>query len=71
MFAGLIERLCREDEGQDLIEYGILTGIVVAIGVIVFTSINDKMAGAYGNWGTQIQNNWEPDNPLPPAPPAP
>lgn len=68
MFAGLIERLCREDEGQDLIEYGILTGIVVAIGVIVFTSINGKMSGAYGNWGTQIQNNWEPNNPLPPAP---
>jgi Flp pilus assembly pilin Flp len=68
MFAERARRLVLEEDGQDLIEYGLLTGIVVAIGVIVFTSINGKMSGAYGNWGTQIQNNWEPNNPLPPAP---
>lgn len=68
MFAELARRLVLEEDGQDLIEYGLLTGIVVAIGVIVFTSINGKMANAYGGWGTQIQNNWEPNNPLPPAP---
>ena len=64
-------QLIADESGQDLIEYGLLTGIVVAIGVIVFTSINGKMANAYGGWGTEIQNNWEPNNPLPPAPPAP
>ena len=71
MFAELGPRLLVEEDGQDLIEYGLLTGIVVAIGVIVFTSITGKMANAYGNWGTEIQNNWQPDNPLPPAPPTP
>ena len=57
-----------DDSGQDLVEYGILTGIVVAIGVAVFTSINDKMADAYGDWGTEIQTNWVPAPALPPAP---
>jgi Flp pilus assembly pilin Flp len=57
-----------DESGQDVIEYGLLTGIVVAIGVAVFTSINDKMADAYGDWGAEIQTNWEPASPAPPAP---
>ena len=61
-------QLLTDESGQDLIEYGLLTGIVVAIGVTVFTSINDKMADAYGNWGTEIQTNWVPAPALPPAP---
>ena len=64
-------RFVLEESGQDVIEYGLLTGIVVAIGVAVFTSINDKMADAYGDWGGEIQTNWVPAAPLPPPPPAP
>jgi Flp pilus assembly pilin Flp len=64
-------RFALEESGQDVIEYGLLTGIVVAIGVAVFTSINDRMADAYGDWGTEIQTNWVPAAPLPPPPPAP
>ena len=60
-----------DESGQDVIEYGLLTGIVVAIGVAVFTSINDKMADAYGDWGAEIQTNWVPAPALPPAPPEP
>jgi Flp pilus assembly pilin Flp len=64
----LLRRLVREQDGQDLIEYGLLTGIVAAIGVLVFVSISTKMGNAYGTWGTQIQNNWIPNAPLPPTP---
>jgi Flp pilus assembly pilin Flp len=46
----LVARFLEEESGQDLIEYGLLTGIVVAMGVIVFTSIQGKMRGAYLTW---------------------
>lgn len=64
----LIRRCLREEDGQDLIEYGLLTGIVIALGVAIFASINGKLASAYDNWGNQIEANWEPGNPAPPAP---
>jgi Flp pilus assembly pilin Flp len=70
MFTEFIRRLCWEDEGQDLIEYGILAGIVITVGVVIFTTINTKMGAAYDTWGTQIQDRWIP----PPAqvpPPSP
>ena len=62
-------QLLVDESGQDLIEYGLLTGIVVAIGVVVFTSINGKMADAYGDWGAEIQTNWVPAPALPPPTP--
>ena len=68
MFAECVRRLFREDEGQDLIEYGILTGMVITIGIVIFTTISTKMGAAYDDWGTQIQDNWEP---LPPTVPTP
>ena len=70
-WARMGRQLLVDEGGQDLIEYGLLTGIVVAIGVVVFTSINSKMAAAYGNWGAEIQTNWVPAPALPPAPPTP
>lgn len=60
----LFRRLFREDAGQDLIEYAILTAIVTAGGVLVFVSIRAKMAGVYVGWGTTIQDNWDPAPPL-------
>lgn len=71
MFAELMKQLWLEDEGQDLLEYGILTGIVITIGVVIFTTINTKMGNAYITWGNQIEDRWIPDAPLPPPPPSP
>jgi Flp pilus assembly pilin Flp len=61
-------QLLLEDEGQDLIEYGLITGIIMTVGVLIFSTISSKMGAAYDEWGTQIQDNWEP---LPPAVPTP
>jgi Flp pilus assembly pilin Flp len=58
-------RFIRETTGQDLIEYAVLTGIVAALSLGIFTSIQTKMANAYVTWSNQIQTNWEP------APPGP
>ena len=56
-------RLFVEDAGQDLIEYGLLTGIVIVVGFLVFITIRTKMGAAYVTWGAAILNNWEPSPP--------
>jgi Flp pilus assembly pilin Flp len=71
MLAEFVSRLLREDEGQDLIEYGILTGMVITIGIVIFTTISTKMGNAYDTWGTEIEDNWIPDQPQVPPPPSP
>ena len=54
-----LRRFFVEDAGQDMIEYGILTGIVMAVGFLVFVTIQGKLGVAYSGWGTAILNNWE------------
>ena len=62
--AGLLRRLSKEDKGQDLIEYVLLTGIIAIAGILVFPTIQTKMATAYQNWNTGAQAIWEPPPPM-------
>ena len=39
----LLKRLYREDSGQDLIEYVLLTGIIAIAGILVFPIVQGKM----------------------------
>jgi pilus assembly protein Flp/PilA len=39
----LIVRFISEDQGQDLIEYGLLVGIITTVGVLAITSIGGKV----------------------------
>jgi Flp pilus assembly pilin Flp len=39
----LLKRLVREDAGQDLIEYGLLVGIITAVAVGAVTAIGPKV----------------------------
>lgn len=66
----LVARFCREETGQDLIEYAILTAIVTVGSIAVFATIRTKMSDAYGTWGTEIQDRWSPDDPIVPFPPS-
>lgn len=38
----LLVRFISEDQGQDLIEYGLLVGIITTVGVLAITSIGGK-----------------------------
>jgi Flp pilus assembly pilin Flp len=62
--ADLIKRLYREDSGQDLIEYVLLTGIIAIAGILVFPIVQGKMATAYQNWNANAQAVWEPPPPM-------
>jgi hypothetical protein len=56
-------RLLVRDDGQDLIEYALLTGIVAVLGALLFPSILEKMGAAYQSWLTGSQAIWEPPPP--------
>jgi Flp pilus assembly pilin Flp len=60
----LCVRLFREDAGQDLIEYALLTAIVTVGSLAVFSAIRGKMGTSYTTWGTEVQQRWEPGDPL-------
>ena len=61
-------QFCRDESGQDLIEYGLLTGIITVSSILVFGLIQGKMQAAYISWESTGQTNWEPDNPIPITP---
>jgi Flp pilus assembly pilin Flp len=58
-----LARLVRNDTGQDLIEYGLLIGIIAMGAVTVLPSIATKMGIAFVQWGNNINNQWIPKPP--------
>jgi hypothetical protein len=63
-----ILRVGLDDDGQDLVEYALLTATVGIAGFAVFGIMRDNMAQAYDNWINpatpgSIQYNWEPPPP--------
>jgi Flp pilus assembly pilin Flp len=58
-------RLVRDERGQDLIEYALLTGIVAIGWVLVGSPLATRMATAYQTWNSQAQSLWIPPPPTP------
>ena len=54
-----ILRLAREDSGQDLVEYALLTASVGLAGAAVFAVMGLVLNTAYTNWDSGTQNLWE------------
>jgi Flp pilus assembly pilin Flp len=52
-----VKRLVREDDGQDLIEYALLSAFIGLAGVTVFNAMGATMATAYTNWNTAVQSD--------------
>ena len=49
----LVTRFVRDDAGQDLIEYGLLVGIITATAVLTIRSLGTIVEGFY----TSLQTN--------------
>ena len=63
--AALAIRFFREEEGQDLVEYGLLAGIFATAAALIFPRLIPLMANSYSNHGNEINNAWIPGDPLP------
>jgi Flp pilus assembly pilin Flp len=43
----LLKKLVREEAGQDLIEYGLLVGLITAAAVLTITNLGPRIVGYY------------------------
>ncbi len=55
-------RLIKSDDGQDLVEYALLTGIVVVAAAIVLPGAA-ALGDIYETWTDNINALWEPPPP--------
>ena len=63
--SALVIRLLRDENGQDLIEYGLLAAIFATAAALLFPSLIPAMGNTYTNHATQIDSAWVPNDPLP------
>lgn len=52
----LITRFVREDEGQDLIEYAVVGGLIAVAGITLLTSIGTQVTRVLGAIVTKLTN---------------
>ena len=64
LLSRLGQKLSKDKDGQDLIEYALLTGIIALVGILVFPSIQSKMADAYQHWNDNANDIWIPPPPM-------
>ena len=57
--AGLIRRLMRSEQGQDVIEYALLTAALGLAGIASWPAITQAIGLAYQTFDTQTQAIWE------------
>ncbi len=59
-----VTQLVRDESGQDLVEYAVLTGLIAVGSVLLFSQLAALMEGSYDGWNAASQDAWEP---CPPA----
>ena len=59
----LLFRLITEDQGQDLIEYALLTAAVSVATVLGIAALGSAVNSVYTAWDTRTQDLWEPQAP--------
>jgi Flp pilus assembly pilin Flp len=52
----MLIRLLTSDDGQDLIEYALLSALIGIVGILAWTNISGAIGFAYTNWDTGVQN---------------
>jgi pilus assembly protein Flp/PilA len=50
----LLTRVLQEDDGQDLIEYGLLIGIITLASVLAITAVGGKVTGYFTTLSTTM-----------------
>jgi Flp pilus assembly pilin Flp len=60
-----LKRLVRDEGGQDLVEYALLTGIIAVGWLLVGTPITGRMKSAYESWNSNANALWVTPAPTP------
>jgi Flp pilus assembly pilin Flp len=63
LFFQKAQLLWNDDQGADLVEYGLLASIIALAGLLVFPSIFTKLGAAFDTWGGDVYDAWEPNDP--------
>ena len=50
----MVSRFLREESGQDLIEYGLLIGIITVACIVSIQAIGPKVAGYYSSLNAKL-----------------
>lgn len=66
MLTATLRRLVRDDRGQDVVEYALLTAFFGLCAIAAWTSLRDAIGIGYQNSESGVQGLWEP----PPRPPS-
>ena len=53
----------RDERGDDLVEYALLTALIGIAGAIAFATFPGVIKGVYESWDSATQNRWEPPDP--------
>ena len=56
-------RLLADEDGQDLIEYALLTTVIGLAAIGVFDILRTSIRDVYGTWNASANNNWVPPPP--------
>jgi Flp pilus assembly pilin Flp len=56
-------RIAREDSGQDVVEYALLTAFFGLAALAAWTSIRDALGVNYGSTTSGVQGLWDPPPP--------
>ena len=65
MLQQLLERLVAEDQGQDLVEYALLTGAIGFCAVAAFGMFGGSINAVYTSWTGGVNDLWETPDPQP------
>jgi Flp pilus assembly pilin Flp len=59
------EKWWREEDGQDLIEYGLLCSFIAFAAVVAVNLVSAAMNNTYGSWDDAVKDLWEVPDPEP------
>jgi Flp pilus assembly pilin Flp len=62
-----VERLVREDDGQDVVEYALLAAFLGIVGYLSLTGIRTEVFNTYKGWqdpNSGVPGLWDPPPPI-------
>jgi len=58
-----IGRLIRDESGQDLIEYALLTTLIGLVGILGINALKSAINSTYSSWNIGVNSLWVPPDP--------